>query len=512
MRIRPRSDAPFEYVPVEHDDLDPALDTFGIEPAAVARYRQIAQEQSKRGRALERDSELRLASVGASSTFPSPKAATRTFMENNAHFFDDPSFEDVDAIDVTADFMDRIDVRSGNRYVKLSRTPRGEAILRGDGYGGAAIARAMLTYLFGQAGNRRRWRDVPWALIDEYVGALRKVMADDASRRGARQPSSGGFWYPLASGVYAPAQMLAIATEELGEENAKRLADWLNSQELYELADRLTRVLSPPKGPAGRAGRRARKCLGKDARKTVAARRRQIEQWAAYPTEIPYWTCVGVAEASGVGIGASLCMFPGLETEVRKVERACDDPYDPDWPSRERERLCQRGQDGIEQFGSGVAPLGCEDVLPEPELDLPWESNPSQIRYEVEQSKSSSGGRWHLRWHNDAPEAWPPDGLVKKFSTKRSAQAAKRTLEHGSLSREDATILVEDDIKDDIRKGIYRTREDAAKGVVKYFVVDMSNWGIPKPAWWDEFAASYGVTRERNPSRERRIASRIASS
>ena len=379
MRIRPRSDAAYEYVPVEYDDLDPSRDTFGIEPDAVARYRQIAAEQSKRGRALERSSELRLASVGASSTFPSPKAATRVFMENNAHFFDDPSFEDIDAIDATADFMDRIDVRSGNRYVKLSRTPRGEAILRGgDGHGGAAIARAMLTYLFGQAGNRRRWRDVPWALVDEYIGALRMVMADDAQRRGARQPSSAGFWYPLASGVYSPAQMLAIATEELGEQNAKRLADWLNSQELYELADRLTAVLSPSKGPAGRAGRRARKCLGKDARKTVVARRRQIEQWAAYPAEIPYWTCVGVVDASASA--PSLCMFPGLEAEIRKVERACDEPYDPDWPSRERERLCARGHDGIEQFGSGVAPLGCEDVMPEPELDLPWESNPARAR------------------------------------------------------------------------------------------------------------------------------------
>lgn len=390
MRIRPRADEPFELVAVEPDDLDPALDRFGVEPEATPRYRRIAQQQAQRGRPFERDTDLH--GAGISTTFASGKAAAKIFMEGNPEFFDAPSFDDVDAHDTTLDFMDRLEVRSGKRYVKLAKTHRGQQILSGGPTGsGTAIARDMLAYLFGQAGRSRRWRDVPWGHVYDYVAMLRHAMELEARRRQIAMPSSAPLWVPLASGQYAPDEMLVLATEQLGASAAERLADWLNSQELYELADRLTAVLSPPKGPGGRAGRRARRCLGKEARKAVAARRRQIEHWAAYPREIPQWTCVSTqaTEASSAG----LCLFPGLAEEVSRVERACDRPYDPSWPDEVRNRRCAEGDE--EQFGSGIAPLGCDGVAPSDALELPWESNPG-MKPIKQQTIAAVARRHHL--------------------------------------------------------------------------------------------------------------------
>jgi hypothetical protein len=494
MRIRPRSDAPYEYVEVDPDDLDPALDTFGVEPETTWRYRQRATEQARRGRPLERGTNLNLGQIGANTTFPSPRAAAKIFIENNAHFFENPSFEDVDAYDATLDFMDGIDVRLGKRYVKLSKTRRGEQILRAGGLGGAAIARAMLEYLFGQAGKRRRWRDVPWGLVDEYLQVLREAMADDAARRGAARPSSAPMWYPLASGLYASEDMLTLAVEQLGEANAERLAAWLNSQELYDLADRLGAVLSPPKGIPGRAGRRARRCLGKANRKVVAARKRQIEHWAAYPAEIPSWTCVSTqaTEASS----AALCLFPGLDEEVSRVERACDRPYDPSWPSLERQRLCARGQvEPIDQFGSGVAPLGCQDVEAEPEMDLPWERNPKFEHGQWIAKRRTARGTLIYLWP-DGALTWAMGQYVKGSPHARTPEQIEKALTAGWMVFGEVELYDDDEVPDLIRAARWAADRGLDPGAMRerlhaphvmkpvWTVIETDRDGRPKVRSW----------------------------
>lgn len=385
-RVRPRSDAPFEVVVVDPEDLDPSRDTFGVDSSSTAalRARAKAQASVRATKPMHRDAELDLGRAGATTTFASGRAAADAFMRNNPAIFDSPLFEEVDLIDPTRDFMDRIEVRSGNRFVRLSKTPRGDEILSGAGGGHVSVAREMLTYLFGQAGRSRRWRDVPWGLVDGYVAEILRAMVEEGKRQGRSAPVAIE-WYPLSSGVYSPDEVVSLAIDELGEAKARKLAAWLNSQTLFELADRLEAIDKPPKASAGKAARRARKCLSNEDRKAVRRRVREIREWAAYPDEVPSWACVATRETESTAV--PVCGYPGLEAEIERLFAACDVPYDPNWPEREHTRLCAQGYDT-----SGLPPEPCpDDEYGEPERHapddfMPWE-NP------IRKKRSRAGGR-----------------------------------------------------------------------------------------------------------------------
>ena len=377
-RVRaPKADS-FELVPVDPEDLDPARDTYGIDPSATPRLKTeaewVAGAKKPAGKAMTRGQDLDLGRAGATTTFSSNKKAAQTFMEQNAHLFEAPLFEDIDIYDVTLDFMDGIEVRSGNRFVRLSKTNRGEEILRGSGRSsGGAVAEEMLAYLMGYAGSRRRWRDVPWHLVTSYVMKIQETMQEEAQRKKVRAPGGGVRWYPLSSGMYSPEEMLTIAIDEIGESRAQRLADWMNSQALFDLADRMEKVLAPPKGSQGKAARRAKKCLTLADRKAIRRRLETIETWAKYPASVPQWACVSSRETEATAV--SLCVYPGLEQEVRNIENACAG-YDPSWPAKERARLCAAGDAEATEYGAGVAPLGCPEdvVLEDDSMSVPWEN------------------------------------------------------------------------------------------------------------------------------------------
>lgn len=373
-RVRPAADRGFETVIVDPEDLAPERDTFGIDPDATEGLRRSAARASSRrpSKPLERDADLDLGRAGASTTFNSPKTAAELFMRNNPAIFEHPVFESADLFDATKDFMDGVEVRQGKRFVRLSRTPRGEEILSG-GTGGA-IAKDMLAYLFGQAGKHRRWRDVPWSMVDGYVDRIADVMQDEAQRQGVVSPAGGVQWYPLSSGVYPPEEVVTLAVDELGEAKAQRLADWLNSQSLYDLADRLDDVLHPPKGSKGKGARRAKKCLGKAERATVRRRVTLLRHWAAHPDEVPTWACVASRETESTAV--PVCMFPAVEDEVRRTMAACDVAYDPNWPIAEHEIRCGRGE--ADESGLPPAPCPDDDERYEADDDVPWE-NPSRV-------------------------------------------------------------------------------------------------------------------------------------
>jgi hypothetical protein len=367
VRVRPEAGAPFETVVADSELHDPRRDTFGVEPGATKYYRAQAQRQAEakrkvatRRKPIAQGDEIDLSKIGASTTFKSPSQAAQTFMQYNAALFDSPLFDDLDVHDLTRDFMDRIDVRVGKRFEKLYNTPRGVEILE-SGRSGSTIAKQMLVYLMGLAGPRRRWRDVPWAQVDEYVDMLGEAMATEAQRQHTVAPARGVAWYPLASGIYEGESLLRTAVDEVGVENAQRLADWMSSQTLYDLADRLDAITHPAKGPEGAAARRALRCIPGPDRKMIRHRASVVRQWAAHPEAVPAAACGAEYEIEGV----SLCEFPTLFDDVRRIEAACQSPYDPGWPT---ETMALEGDGEIDGEG------GEGDESDGDDLSLPWET------------------------------------------------------------------------------------------------------------------------------------------
>jgi hypothetical protein len=428
-RVRAKPEGELETVVVDPEELDPNRDTFGVDPSATGRLREAAGRAGKirPGKAFARDTELDLGRAGATTTFTSPTKAAEQFMRNNAAVFESPLFEDADVHDATRDFMDGIEVRQGRgkRAVRLSKTHRGEEILAGGGRAsGGAIAKEMLAYLFGQAGSYRRWRDVPWSLVTAYVDAVVRVMQDEGQRRRIAAPSTGVSWYPLSSGVYGPEEVVSIAIDELGEAKARKLADWLNSQSLFDLSDRLESVLKPPKGSVGKKGRRAKRCLGTEDRKAIRRRVAQIRKWAADPESVPQWACVASRETQTSSV--PVCMFPALEEEIRRAMDACDVPYDPSWPLAEHDRLCSSGT----RDESGLPPEACPDVAQDsyvPDDEMPWENPTALSDFDRERIDG---------WRSDAQRMMAGERIrgqsgrvgVNRLADRASAYAASVTL------------------------------------------------------------------------------------
>lgn len=373
VRTRPAPGEPFQTLPADSDTLDPRRDTYGVDAEFTQFYRDEAARQAKKDAKARkappfpRDAELELGRLGIKTTFKTPDDALVEFESLNDSFFENDLLDDLDASDVTHDFMDRLEVGRGRRgakrkHVVLSQTKRGQDIL--DARGGRQV-REMLKYLFGSAGRRRRWKDVPWYMVDEYISQVGEVIEGEASRQHISTGALAAAVRPLGSGDVEPGEFFARASDEIGLAKAQKAADVKNSQFLWSLVSTLEEILKPPKGPAGKEARATLKCIPTAHRKLLRHRIRVLTEWAKWPTLVPEWACVPDERYQG----AEVCSYPALSEDVLRVREACDEPYDVTWP---------------EGAGDVVAEALAPEELPaaEPEdLDLPWErpaANPRQ--------------------------------------------------------------------------------------------------------------------------------------
>lgn len=353
MRVRPEPGEPFEIVEVDRDDLDPSKDTYGVSKETYAKHRAMAAAQAKaKARELKRipsfhrDAQMRI--PGARATFSTPQDAAEQFLSHN------PSLWDLgwaDVADPVEDWMDGVEVRQRWGYKALDETPRGRELLdllhagRND-----QAFREILVFLFGQA-RGRRWEAVSWDRID----ALVDVFAESARREADRTKSSSFLaagvprieWLPPTTGFAEPTGPFIQSLDERSRDHYRR---WKASQDLYDLSDRIDRML-----------RKNRKCLTPEERKTVAARVKTIRAWAERPDTMPEWACASFREP------AEICDLLGIEAELRKLSDACEIGYDAAW--------AVRGRDSEPwEPGLGVLPEAGERSAPPPDLDLPWET------------------------------------------------------------------------------------------------------------------------------------------
>ncbi len=378
VRLRTANGGTIESIVVDDDDRDPAADTFGLVPEATERYRHEAERAAKGrareiarlGRPMTRDFELELGRLGIATTFPSVRAAWDEFENLNLAFFHQPAMDDADLVDVTRDFMDGIEVgrgrkvRYGRRHVKLSKTARGLDILERRGF---AMAQAMISYLFGLAGPRRRWRDVPWHLVDRYVELLADQMGVHAELRGGG--AVGGVIYPLASGHVPDEEFQTRVVELLGPEAAQRIADSDNSKRLWHLVGRIEAVLYPPKGDD--EGRKRLRCIPPAHRRIIVDRLKTLREWARHPQRIPEFSCVHDPRK---GQDVTVCTFPAIYEDISRILDACTNPYDPSWPSRQRDAMWAEldrtriHDSGIPKFGPSAesyeADIAADDDIP----------------------------------------------------------------------------------------------------------------------------------------------------
>lgn len=399
VRVRPAKGEPYEILPFDPETADPTRDTYGVEPGFHRMYKEEAKAQSKarrrarRRKPLEEHSAPGLREVGVRTTFDSAREAAREFMSMNGHIFESSHFDDIEIRDQTRDFMDAIEVpvggkrktvkfRGGERqkvkYAKLAKTPRGQEILEGGGRrSGDGVAREMLVFLFGMAGPRRRYIDVPWDMVTDYTDLIVERMVDEAPWRMETEgpPVAGVTWYPLAAGLWDEEDLVKAAIEEVGYEKGLKLAEWVNSQHLYRMANHLEAIIKPQKGPPGKEGRKRLKCIPKEHRKIIRHRLRQIREWAAYPEGIPEWACDPIQDFEHGN--TRVCRFPAIEHDISLIHRACEEPYDPSWPQRLRIGLAAEGKfDESAQYKAGIMPIESYE-LPEQassyDLDVPWE-------------------------------------------------------------------------------------------------------------------------------------------
>lgn len=407
VRVRPPEGGPYVAVALDDETRDPSRDTFGIDPYFDRQYRdeaaRIAKAAKKRKKKpMAADAAPNLRKVGVQTTFSSPRAAAREFMDMNENAFREEFIDGIDALDFTRDFMDRIEVRVGGKrdkvkYAKLAKTPRGREILAKGRSTGPAIIVEMLTFLFGQAGPKRRYVDVPWDLVTDYSDMVVEAVIDRAHTQGWAGSIGAIEWYPLASGIWDEEDLMRMAIAEVGFDKAQHLSRWLNSQNLYRLTDELRQVLYPGKGLKGLSPEEVTQlkeraeaitsCLTPEQLRMLRGRYRVLRHWAKYPDEIPEWACVPSRDAEGRYSG--LCLLPAIREDFRRVLKACDVPYNAAWPEGVRADLERSG--AADQAKSGIYPVEAaypeERLPPENGVDEPWDepweaavANPAQVR------------------------------------------------------------------------------------------------------------------------------------
>lgn len=293
---------------VSDDDRDPSGDRFGIareaEPALraeIAESRQRAKQRAPKGRGPV-----------IRETMTSPEAGVREFEQLNPAMFGQEAA--IDMHDKTRDFLDGIEVRSGNRYVRANRSKKGKEILSQQGSG---VVRATLSFLFGMA-RSRRWRDVPWNSVAQYVDLINQERIDEGI-------GPAPVVFPIAADQDAPDEKILRIKEEVGPEAAARAIRAMNAGELRSLADRMEKAIDT-------AGE---ECMTGEAVRAAKERVRILRRWARNPAQIPDWSCVGTEESEG-----SSCSFPAILEDIQRIENSCQIDYDPRWPIERAEQAC----------------------------------------------------------------------------------------------------------------------------------------------------------------------------
>lgn len=290
---------------VEDDELDPSRDRFGIDPAAEPAIRaRIKADEAKRAEKVPRGRAKPIP-----TTMESSAAGVEQFLGLNPEL--EHATGDADVPSETREFMKGIDIRSGKKHVTLDKSPTGARILAGGNR--AEVAVKMLKFLFGQA-RGRRWRDVPWATVLDYAGAL----APDAP-----------IATPIAAGLERPETLVGRVREQYGAATAARFERDLNRDELQSLADRMKAAINS----------RGEECLSAEAETAARERLATLQKWAKRPQDVPEWSCVGTAESEGAA-----CTFPAILEDIQRLERSCDRDYDPRWPINLADRACEEGE------------------------------------------------------------------------------------------------------------------------------------------------------------------------
>jgi hypothetical protein len=290
---------------VPQADLDPARDRFGIDPSAAPRLRAEVEE----AKALREARTPHVRGPAIKTTMESPEAGVKEFIGMNPEL--EHAMGEPDVASDTREFMDSIDVRSGKKFVKLSKAPAGRRILAGGGSESVAIK--MLKYLFAQA-RGRRWREVPWTSVYSYVGTL----APDA-------PIAA----PIAAGLDPPDVQVQRIRDELPHAKAVKAIRDMKADELRSLADRMESAID----------RNGEDCLTGDAEKAARARVAIVRKWSRDPSLVPEWSCVGSEESMG-----DTCTFPAILEDIQRLENACAVDYDPRWPLERAEKACEDGE------------------------------------------------------------------------------------------------------------------------------------------------------------------------
>lgn len=299
-------------VVVSDDDRDPSRDRFGIAPEAEPALREAVAESRRRQKARApkgRGPAIKL-------TMTSPEAGVREFEQLNPAMFGQEAA--VDMHDKTRDFLDGIEVRSGNRYVRANRSKKGKEILSQQGPG---VVRATLSFLFSMA-RSKRWRDVPWNSVTQYVDLINQERIDEGM-------GPAPVVFPIAAGLDSPDERIARIREEVGPEAAARAIRALNSGELRALADRMEKAIENS----------GEECMTGEAVRAAKERVRTVRRWAKDPSKVPDWSCVGSYESEGAA-----CSFPAILEDIQRIENACQVDYDPRWSIERAEQACENNE------------------------------------------------------------------------------------------------------------------------------------------------------------------------
>lgn len=328
-------------VEVDREDLagppigrHPREQRFPFDLESPVDYRARARAKAK----AERSREKRLARKMPQRkqpyrlTFNSSKAAAAEFYRENELFFDYVT----DPIDGLRSWMDGIETTIGRTRVnrKLNHTEWGRKI---DSQKHAQHAiEAALQYVFGRS-RRRRWDEVEWGLID----ALEEHLLPYFEAPDRAPHTRGLYWRPAA--VIAPThrELDALSPEARTELTAEE-----GAAEVREALEALEDAYA-----------RNRDCIDPARRAVVERRISAWRRWVRDPSQIPDYACEPDPKTGGY-----TCDYPSVAGELRQLRRACEIPYDPNWPKE----LARAGTPGFPDVSGGPP-----DLHPQPQVQRP---------------------------------------------------------------------------------------------------------------------------------------------
>jgi hypothetical protein len=288
----------------------------------------VKLERGKIRRELVRKDAILPRDVGVRETFNSPAEVVGLLEDLNPTWFSNR--EGADTGDATRDFMDSLDVvakkldkKAGMyrdaRAKKLAKTARGREILALDG---AAQVRAMLGYLVGLAGRRRRFVDVPWQKIRDYGEVV--PTSTGLSVGGLESDDRGGLVIPVEAWD-RPLDEIAVVLRESGQvSGAEKIDTWQSAQPLWRAAARLRYALESQGGQPSNVAM----CLGPERVAKVGELIEALEGWAKDPERVPENYCDPAAPDYR-------CHYGPILDHVSGVLAACEVPVGSvEWPTR----------------------------------------------------------------------------------------------------------------------------------------------------------------------------------